>query len=86
MAVLWLRLFASPAWDMTLIPGWEAKTSHAMRPLKTSGVRARYSGWLGLKEDNGPSGSTDLEGLKHEDQLENLRGSGTDPWGVGLQK
>ena len=62
---------------MSLIADWEAKTSHAAQPLKTSGVRARYSGWLGLKEDDGPSGSTDLEGLKHEDQLENLRGSST---------
>lgn len=47
------------------------------QPLETSDVRATCSGWLSLKADNVPSGATGLEGLKHEDQLENLRGSST---------
>lgn len=51
-----------------------AENHHA---LGTSDVRARSLGWLSLKGDDVTSGAVGLEGLRHADQLANLRGSNT---------
>lgn len=41
----------------------------------------RVKGLATLKGDDVSSGAIGLEGLKYADQLENLRGSSTLPWG-----